>query len=204
MAEQDHYKVLGVAPGADATAVKAAWKKAAKAHHPDRAGAAARTAGQDAKGVAAAEAAAAKAFKRAQSAWATLGDPIARQLYDGTRTAGGGGGSNGRGQPRPRQERERYTNWDDLRGAHAGWQKRKQAEAQRQATDARRKWEAKQVAAARAEFERMERMRAQALHDRLTKTYRGHQSTVDSAGNVWDGTKTYKVGKGPPGWDTLL
>ena len=31
----DHYKTLGVAPSADADAIKAAWKAAVKKHHPD-------------------------------------------------------------------------------------------------------------------------------------------------------------------------
>ncbi len=38
MAKRDPYEVLGVARGADASRIKAAWRKLARAHHPDLTG----------------------------------------------------------------------------------------------------------------------------------------------------------------------
>jgi hypothetical protein len=59
-----HYDVLGVAPDADAAAVRRAYLALARRHHPDRAG------GDAAR------------MRTINEAWAVLGDPGRRRQYD--------------------------------------------------------------------------------------------------------------------------
>ncbi|HST82416.1 MAG TPA: DnaJ C-terminal domain-containing protein [Kineosporiaceae bacterium] len=89
--EKDFYAVLGLAPSATAADVKKAYRKLARAHHPDAN-----------RGDAAAE----RRFKEIGEAYAVLSDPEQRQQYDAIRsmarggarfTAGGGGPSAGQG-----------------------------------------------------------------------------------------------------------
>lgn len=58
-----HYDVLGVAPGASAAEVRAAYRQAARRHHPDRRGDA-------------------DAMARVNEAWQVLGHPDRRRQYD--------------------------------------------------------------------------------------------------------------------------
>ena len=67
MAEDDLYRVLGVARDADADTIKAAWRDAARRLHPDR---------NPGNADAAAE------FSRMSAAWAILGDEDKRLVYD--------------------------------------------------------------------------------------------------------------------------
>jgi hypothetical protein len=59
-----HYDVLGVAPSADQAALRRAYLRLARRHHPDRAG------GDAAR------------MQAINQAWATLGDPDRRARYD--------------------------------------------------------------------------------------------------------------------------
>ena len=71
--EKDFYATLGVAKGADAAAIKKAYRKLARTHHPDSNG------GQDAR------------FKEIGEAYSVLSDPEQRKQYDTIRTMSGGG-----------------------------------------------------------------------------------------------------------------
>jgi len=66
------YGVLGVSSKADAAALKAAYRRLAKASHPD---------------VNAGDARAEQRFKEVSLAYGTLGDPEARATYDAARAA---------------------------------------------------------------------------------------------------------------------
>lgn len=85
--EKDFYKTLGVAKDADATAVKKAYRKLARTHHPDSNG------GKDAR------------FKEIGEAYSVLSDPEQRKQYDaihamsagGARFAPGAAGNGGAG-----------------------------------------------------------------------------------------------------------
>jgi curved DNA-binding protein CbpA len=63
----DHYAILGIAPDANDREIKAAWKAAAKASHPDRHPN---------------DPTAESRFKRAQTAWQVLSDPVQRRQHD--------------------------------------------------------------------------------------------------------------------------
>jgi len=88
--EKDFYAVLGLAQGASAADVKKAYRKLARAHHPDAN-----------PGDAGAE----RRFKEVGEAYAVLSDPEQRQQYDairsmargGARFTAGGGPSAGQG-----------------------------------------------------------------------------------------------------------
>lgn len=69
MSEPDFYAVLGVAPDADARGIRAAYRKAAREHHPDRGGSA-------------------EQFHQIQAAWDVLGTEEARADYDRRRRNG--------------------------------------------------------------------------------------------------------------------
>ncbi len=85
----DYYKALGVSEKASADEIKRAYRKAAKAYHPDSTG------GDKAKE---------SRFKDISNAYDVLGEPKKRQLYDQIRAQGGmpqgfpGGGSYGYSQ----------------------------------------------------------------------------------------------------------
>ncbi|WP_120006859.1 J domain-containing protein [Nesterenkonia muleiensis] len=70
MSEPDFYAVLGVAPDADPQSIRAAYRRAAREHHPDRGGSA-------------------QTFHQVQSAWDVLGSPEARADYDRRRRSPG-------------------------------------------------------------------------------------------------------------------
>ncbi|PKW27695.1 DnaJ C-terminal domain-containing protein [Phycicoccus duodecadis] len=74
--EKDFYAILGVAKDADDAAIKKAYRKLARKHHPDRN-----------SGDAAAE----QRFKDIGEANAVLSDPKQRQEYDAIRSMAGGG-----------------------------------------------------------------------------------------------------------------
>jgi molecular chaperone DnaJ len=87
--EKDFYAVLGVPPDASADAIKKAYRKLARKHHPD---------------ANAGDAAAERRFKEIGEAYAVLSDEEQRQQYDAVRamvrggarfTAGGPGGNGG-------------------------------------------------------------------------------------------------------------
>jgi molecular chaperone DnaJ len=80
VAKRDYYEVLGVDKGADADAVKKAYRKLAMEHHPDRN-----------PGDASAEA----KFKEATEAYEVLKDPDRRARYDRYGHDAGGGGFSG-------------------------------------------------------------------------------------------------------------
>ncbi len=71
--EKDFYATLGVAKDADAAAIKKAYRKLARTHHPDA------NAGNDEK------------FKEIGEAYAVLSDPEQRKQYDAIRTMSHGG-----------------------------------------------------------------------------------------------------------------
>jgi molecular chaperone DnaJ len=78
MAQRDYYEVLGVDRSVDAAALKAAYRKLAMQHHPDRNGGS--------------EEASAK-FKEVSEAYAVLSDPQKRAHYDRFGHQGGPGGN---------------------------------------------------------------------------------------------------------------
>ncbi|GFZ82239.1 J domain-containing protein [Nesterenkonia alkaliphila] len=63
MSDPDFYAVLGVSPDAEPQAIRAAYRRAARQHHPDRGGSAEK-------------------FHQVQSAWEVLGSPESRAEYD--------------------------------------------------------------------------------------------------------------------------
>ena len=79
---QDYYQTLGVDRSADAAALKAAFRKAAMEHHPDRNGGCENSAAK---------------FKEINEAYSVLSDPDKRAAYDRFGHAGVNGG-NGNGQ----------------------------------------------------------------------------------------------------------
>jgi molecular chaperone DnaJ len=78
---RDYYEVLGVERGCDDGALKAAFRKLAMQHHPDRNGGCEEAAGR---------------FKEINEAYSILSDPNKRQVYDRFGHAGLGG-MNGQG-----------------------------------------------------------------------------------------------------------
>jgi len=84
VADTSHYDVLGVAPTASAEEVRAAYRRAARDHHPDAGGDGLR-------------------MQDLNAAWRVLGDPIRRAAYDrqlngriaGPAAPGFGSGPNG-------------------------------------------------------------------------------------------------------------
>ena len=60
-----YYDLLGVAPDAPTSVIRDAYRRAARAHHPDRAGASS-----------------AARMAEVNRAWQVLGDPVARHAYD--------------------------------------------------------------------------------------------------------------------------
>lgn len=74
--DKDFYAILGVAKDADDAAIKKAYRKLARTHHPDRN-----------QGDPAAEA----KFKQVSEAYSVLNDPEQRQQYDSLRAMAGGG-----------------------------------------------------------------------------------------------------------------
>lgn len=77
MGEPDHYAVLGVDPRAPEAEVRAAWRFALQAFHPDRFRDEAQRLRADTMA------------KRVNAAWHVLGDPVRRRRYDTERSAGG-------------------------------------------------------------------------------------------------------------------
>lgn len=71
MREPDFYAALGVEPDADAAAIRAAYRRAAREHHPDRGGSA-------------------EEFHRVQQAWEVLGSAASRADYDRRRSGSAG------------------------------------------------------------------------------------------------------------------
>lgn len=67
-----HYEVLGVAPDADAAALRAAYIRLARDHHPDRHAAAPVSQRVDAE----------RSMQAINAAWRELGDPERRRRYD--------------------------------------------------------------------------------------------------------------------------
>ncbi|MBC6982831.1 molecular chaperone DnaJ [Caulobacter sp. 17J80-11] len=82
---RDYYEVLGVQRGADAAEIKAAFRKLAMEHHPDRNGGCEQATGR---------------FKEVNEAYSVLSDPDKRAAYDrfGHAGVGGGGAGFGAGQ----------------------------------------------------------------------------------------------------------
>ncbi|MBU1325952.1 MAG: molecular chaperone DnaJ [Alphaproteobacteria bacterium] len=83
MAQRDYYEVLGVERSADAAALKAAYRKLAMQHHPDRNGGSEESMAK---------------FKEISEAYSVLSDDQKRAHYDRFGHAGGGGGGNPFGQ----------------------------------------------------------------------------------------------------------
>lgn len=79
-----HYEELGVAPGASAAEIRAAYVALARRHHPDRMGSAAEPARVEA----------AARMARVNAAWTVLSDPARRAAYD-ERLGGPGPSSTG-------------------------------------------------------------------------------------------------------------
>src|SRR5438309_9834317 len=81
MVEQDYYELLGIPRGADDAAIKAAYRRLAKEHHPDRHNGCSDKEAQ---------------FKAINEAYLVLKDPQKRSAYDRFGKAafqnGGGGG----------------------------------------------------------------------------------------------------------------
>lgn len=72
-ASATHYKALGLPPGASASEVKLAYRKAALEHHPDRLPKSASTATRQRSQ---------RIFEEANEAFEVLGDPAKRRQYD--------------------------------------------------------------------------------------------------------------------------
>jgi curved DNA-binding protein CbpA len=70
--EPGHYEELGVAPGASAAEIRAAYVALARQHHPDRMGTSAESV----------RAEAAARMARVNAAWTVLSDPARRASYD--------------------------------------------------------------------------------------------------------------------------
>jgi molecular chaperone DnaJ len=83
MAQRDYYEVLGVERTADAAALKAAYRKLAMQHHPDRNGGSDESMAK---------------FKEISEAYSVLSDDQKRAHYDRFGHAGGGAGGNPFGQ----------------------------------------------------------------------------------------------------------
>jgi molecular chaperone DnaJ len=79
---RDYYEILGVQRGCDDGALKAAFRKLAMEHHPDRNGGCEEAAGR---------------FKEINEAYSVLSDPQKRAAYDRFGHAGVNGGQNGFG-----------------------------------------------------------------------------------------------------------
>src|SRR5688500_18150657 len=81
---RDYYEVLGIQRTADAAEIKAAFRKQAMEHHPDRNGGCENASGR---------------FKEINEAYSVLSDPNKRAVYDRFGHAGlngmGGGGPGG-------------------------------------------------------------------------------------------------------------
>lgn len=88
MNEPDFYAVLGVDPDADPQTIRAAYRRAAREHHPDRGGSAQK-------------------FHQVQSAWDVLGSPDARAAYDRRRRTPGSARS--ADSPAPTEEGAGFT-----------------------------------------------------------------------------------------------
>src|SRR5574339_899905 len=84
MVEQDYYELLGVARGADDASIKAAYRRLAKEHHPDRK-----------NGCKESEA----RFKAINEAYDVLKDPQKRAAYDRFGRAAFQNGGGGAGNP---------------------------------------------------------------------------------------------------------
>src|SRR6476469_3951366 len=86
MVEQDYYQLLGVARGADDAAIKAAYRRLAKEHHPDRHNGCTDKEAQ---------------FKAINEAYDVLKDPQKRAAYDrfGKAAFQNGGGGDPFGDP---------------------------------------------------------------------------------------------------------
>jgi molecular chaperone DnaJ len=80
---RDYYEILGVARGCDDAALKAAFRKLAMEHHPDRNGGCEQASGR---------------FKEINEAYSVLSDPQKRAAYDRFGHAGVNGGPGGGGQ----------------------------------------------------------------------------------------------------------
>lgn len=88
MKEPDFYTVLGVAPDAEPRVIRAAYRRAAREHHPDRGGTA-------------------EQFHQVQAAWDVLGTPDARAAYDSRRR--GTGSASSAASPAPTEEGAGFT-----------------------------------------------------------------------------------------------
>lgn len=88
MNETDFYTVLGVAPDAETQVIRAAYRRAAREHHPDRGGSA-------------------EQFHQIQAAWDVLGSPEDRAKYDRRRRATGSAPS--ADSPAPTEEGTGFT-----------------------------------------------------------------------------------------------
>ena len=89
MVDQDYYSVLGVQRTADPETIKAAYRKLAKEHHPDRHNGCSEREAQ---------------FKAINEAYDCLKDPQKRAAYDrfgkaAFQNGGGGGTGSGRSDP---------------------------------------------------------------------------------------------------------
>jgi DnaJ domain len=82
MGERSHYDVLGIPSTATAAEVRAAYRRAARDHHPDAGGDARR-------------------MSDLNAAWHVLRDPARRAAYDRRRTAGRAGGAGPAAPPAP-------------------------------------------------------------------------------------------------------
>lgn len=88
MNQPDFYAVLGVAPDADPQTIRAAYRRAARQHHPDRGGSA-------------------QEFHQVQAAWDVLGSAEARADYDRRRR--GTGSAPSADSPAPAEEGNGFT-----------------------------------------------------------------------------------------------
>jgi molecular chaperone DnaJ len=82
--QPDHYRALGVQETAGPEEVQEAYRRLAKAYHPDRSG------GDTVK-----------QFRAVQEAWETLGDPELRRAYDAARRRERAQPARGVGEPNP-------------------------------------------------------------------------------------------------------
>jgi hypothetical protein len=95
MVAQTHYDVLGVARSATAAQVRAAYRAAARDHHPDAGGDVDR-------------------MRAVNAAWRVLGDPARRAAYDRQLASGRVGSGNDGGAAAPAQADDWAPDLEDL------------------------------------------------------------------------------------------
>jgi curved DNA-binding protein CbpA len=108
----DHYRPLGIGPGATAAEVRRAYLAQARRHHPDRHLASTAEVREEHE----------RAMRAANAAWAVLGDPAARRRFDAARAeAAAADTPRGAARGGPSAARAREARWAAEDEAKARW-----------------------------------------------------------------------------------